>query len=87
MYDEMIYGTMLLETDIELFAAALSQTEVYIWGMDHNDVYVQIGRGFIEKYNQDQVKIRSSLNSCTMIYSREKCEFSAKTESAEEQPK
>ncbi|WP_157338760.1 MULTISPECIES: hypothetical protein [Paenibacillus] len=83
----MIYGTRLLETDIELFAAALTRSEVYIWGMDGNDVYVQIGCGYIEKYNKEQVKIRSSIQNGSTVYSREKCEFSSKVESNNEMPR
>ena len=30
----MIYGTKLLDTDTEIFIAALTQTPVYVWSLD-----------------------------------------------------
>jgi hypothetical protein len=72
----MIYGTKLLEDDIEIFAAALSQTNVFVWSMDPQGVYFQVDCGMIEKYTPDLVKVRSNDTSKSIIYPRESCEFS-----------
>jgi hypothetical protein len=73
----MIHGTKLLDTDIELFTAALSQTYVYVWSLDQQGVYFQVDRGVIEMYSSDHVKLKNSQNTSeSMIYPRESCEFS-----------
>jgi hypothetical protein len=75
----MIYGTKLLDTDIEMFAASLSQSEVYVWAMNEQDVYEQIDSGHIVKFSPDTVRIRSSKHLGKAIsYRREYCEFSVK---------
>lgn len=73
----MIYGTKLLETEMELFTAALTQTQVYVWTMDSYGVYFQVDSGFIQQYSPDYVKLRS-LNHLAkpLVYPREQCEFS-----------
>jgi hypothetical protein len=75
----MIYGTQLLEDDIELFAAALSQSKVFVWSLDELGVYFQVDCGIVEKYTADHVKVRSiNEPSKTILYPRESCEFSIK---------
>ncbi|MEW9698736.1 hypothetical protein [Paenibacillus sp. SI8] len=78
----MIYGTTLLETDSELFAAALTQTSVYIWSLDHQGVYYQVGTGIIVKYTPEQVQIKSDYEESsysTKWYSRDTNEFSIRS--------
>jgi hypothetical protein len=75
----VIHGTKLLDTDIELLAAALTQKEVLVWSMDIHDVYIQIDSGIIASYTADQVSIKSlSDKKRTKTYLRESCEFSVK---------
>jgi hypothetical protein len=66
----MIYGTKLLETDSELFVAALTQTPVYVWSLDPLGVYYQVDTGLVVKYTPDQVQIRSDnvTNSQRLIW-------------------
>jgi hypothetical protein len=73
----MIYGTQLLEADIELFAAALSQSKVFVWSLDQQGVYYQVDCGIVERYTPDHVKVRSIHEpSKAILYPRESCEFS-----------
>ncbi|MBP1995292.1 hypothetical protein J2Z66_006934 [Paenibacillus eucommiae] len=73
----MIYGTKLLESDIELFTAALTQSNVYVWSLDQHGVYFQVECGIVERYTPDHVKVRSSTDSKkSLLYPRETCEFS-----------
>ncbi len=73
----MIYGTKLLETDTEIFIAALTKTPVYVWSLDSLGVYYQVNSGFIVKYTPDEVQIHSEQDSTmTKWYSRESNEFS-----------
>ncbi|AQR77092.1 hypothetical protein ABNB59_05570 [Paenibacillus larvae] len=75
----MIHGTKLLDTDIELFAAALVQTDVYVWSMDEHDVYVKVDSGKITKYTPTHVHIRCSCpDSSDRVYPRDLNEFSVK---------
>jgi hypothetical protein len=73
----LIHGTKLLDTDTELFTAALSQTNVYVWSLDQYGVYFQVDNGVIVKYSPDHVKIISNRESSdSLLYPRESCEFS-----------
>ncbi|SEB55304.1 hypothetical protein SAMN05443246_1036 [Paenibacillus sp. GP183] len=73
----MIYGTQLLEADIELFAAALSQSKVFVWSLDHQGVYYQVDYGMVDLYTPDHVKVKSLQEpNKTVLYPRESCEFS-----------
>lgn len=73
----MIYGTKLLDTDIEIFIAALTKTPVYVWSLDHLGVYYQVGSGIIVKYTPDEVRIHNEQDaSISKWYSRESNEFS-----------
>ncbi|TXK85464.1 hypothetical protein FU659_04260 [Paenibacillus sp. N3.4] len=75
----MIYGTKLLETDTEIFIAALAQTPVYVWSLDSLGVYYQVTSGSIVKYTPDAVQIQSEKDlglPLTQWYSREMNEFS-----------
>jgi hypothetical protein len=77
--DRMIYGTKLLDTDMELFAAALSQTNVLVWLLNEHDVYVHIDTGVILKYDPDNVLIRSERDAAKVVhYRRDQCEFSVR---------
>ncbi|NOV02974.1 hypothetical protein [Paenibacillus planticolens] len=72
----MIYGTKLLDTDIEIFIAALTQTPVYVWSLDPLGVYYQVNSGIIVKYTPDEVRIYNEQDSSSKWYSRETTEFS-----------
>ncbi|MNI06080.1 hypothetical protein D3C73_590490 [compost metagenome] len=73
----MIYGTKLLESDIELLTAALTQTPVLVWSLDQLGVYFQVDSGIVLRYSPDHVKLRRLDDSTkTLIYPRESCEFS-----------
>lgn len=75
----MIYGTKLIDTDTELFAAALAQTPILVWSLDHLGVFYQVDSGIIVKYTPDEVRVRSYGNEQrTIRYSRETNEFSIK---------
>jgi hypothetical protein len=75
----MIYGTKMLESDTELFTAALTQTLVFVWSLDQYGIYYQVDTGLIEKYSQEHVMLRSSEDPTkAMLYPRETCEFSAR---------
>lgn len=75
----MIYGTKLLDTDTEIFIAALTQTPVYVWSLDPLGVYYQVNSGFIVKYTPDDVQIHSEQDTTlSQWYSRESTEFSIK---------
>ncbi|MNY10608.1 hypothetical protein D3C86_1435950 [compost metagenome] len=72
----MIYGTKLLDTDLELFTAALSKTPVYVWSLDQLGVYYQISTGIIVKYTPDAVKIYNESDMTSTWFSRETTEVS-----------
>ncbi|CAH1196225.1 hypothetical protein PAECIP111891_00820 [Paenibacillus allorhizoplanae] len=73
----MIYGTKLLDTDSELFAAALSKTPVFVWSLDQLGVYYQVTTGIIVKYTPDHVQVYNENNTTISTwYSRETSEFS-----------
>lgn len=73
----MIYGTKLLDTDIEIFIAALTKTPVYVWSLDPLGVYYQVSSGIIVKYTPDEVRIQNAEDaSISKWYSRESNEFS-----------
>lgn len=73
----MIYGTKLLDTEMELFAASLSQTEVLVWLLNEQDVYVSVDSGQVIKFSPDYVLISSNRgHSKTVCYRRDNCEFS-----------
>lgn len=75
----MMYGTKLLDTEIELFAVSLSQTEVLVWLLNEQDVYMQVDSGHILKYTPDYVLVRSNRVAFqTIQYSRDQCEFSVR---------
>lgn len=75
----MINGTKLLDTDMELFAAALSQTTVLVWLLNEHDMYVQVDSGIILKYGPDDVLVRSSQGLMNVTnYRRDQCEFSVR---------
>jgi hypothetical protein len=75
----MMYGTKLLDTDMELFAVSLSQTEVLVWLLNEQDVYEHIDSGLILKYAPDYVWVRSNRDdSGTKCYQRDQCEFSVR---------
>ncbi|NEW06574.1 hypothetical protein GK047_11175 [Paenibacillus sp. SYP-B3998] len=79
----MIYGTKLLETDTELFVAALTQTPVYVWSLDPQGVYYQIATGLIVKYTPDQAQIQcvyEDSSKQSLWYSRDSNEFSIRFE-------
>jgi hypothetical protein len=73
----MIYGTKLLDTDTEIFIAALTKTPVYVWSLDPLGVYYQVNSGIIVKYTPDEVRIHSEHDgTIAQWYSRESNEFS-----------
>jgi hypothetical protein len=73
----MMFGTKLLDTDMELFAASLLQQEVLIWVLNEQDVYEQVDQGIIAEYSPDYVLVRSSRpGSHIAEYRRDLCEFS-----------
>ncbi|KIL39929.1 hypothetical protein SD70_17050 [Gordoniibacillus kamchatkensis] len=75
----MIYGTMLLDTDMELFVAALSQTPVLVWQLNEHDMYVHVDSGIILKFAPDYVQIRSVHGlKHVACYPRDHCEFSVR---------
>lgn len=60
----------LLRTDMELFAAALSQLEVSVWTRTADDIYVELEQGnIIQKFSPHSVKVGDS------YFLREECEF------------
>lgn len=78
----MIYGTILLESDTELFIAALTQTPVYVWSLDPLGVYYQVDSGFIVKYTPDEVRIHSDREENGHVprwYSRDTTELSIRS--------
>ncbi|MFC0216676.1 hypothetical protein ACFFK0_30205 [Paenibacillus chartarius] len=75
----MMYGTKLLDTDMDLLAASLSQKEVLVWSLNEHDVYVLVDQGLILKYDADAVIIRSTKYARkTKLHIRDHCEFSVK---------
>jgi hypothetical protein len=73
----MIYGTKLLDTDMEIFTAALSKTPVFVWALDSLGVYYPVNTGTIVKYTPDHVQIYNENHTTVSTwYSRETNEFS-----------
>lgn len=73
----MIYGTKLLDTDSELFTAALTKTPVYVWSLDQLGVYYQVTTGIIVKYTPVHVQVYNENNATVSTwFSRETTEFS-----------
>jgi hypothetical protein len=64
-----------LTTDTELFAAALLQRKVSVWGRTADDIYVLLdSNGFIEKFSPETVRIRFKENR-REYYLRSECEI------------
>lgn len=73
----MIYGTKLLDTDSEIFTAALSKTPVLVWSLDPVGVYYKVNTGIIVKYTPDHVQVYNDNNTTVSTwYSRDTTEFS-----------
>ncbi|WP_195576324.1 hypothetical protein [Paenibacillus sp. 1001270B_150601_E10] len=55
--------TRTIVDDIELFAAALSQSYVEAWQEDSAGVYCMVDAGVIVKYTPEFVKIKNTIKS------------------------
>ncbi|MNS43560.1 hypothetical protein D3C72_759710 [compost metagenome] len=65
-----------LTADIDFFAAALSQKIISAWQEDEAGVYCEIGRGVVEKYTSDYVRIRNIETGKQSHYARDMTMFS-----------
>lgn len=65
-----------LTADIDFFAAALSQKAISVWQEDEAGVYCEIGRGIIEKYSPEYVRIRNIDTGKKSHYARDMAMFS-----------
>ena len=66
----MSYSKTILETDMELLTAALTQRKVSVWSRTADDIYVELEPGgIIRKFTAYSVKINNS------YFLREECEF------------
>ncbi|KIL42369.1 hypothetical protein SD70_02225 [Gordoniibacillus kamchatkensis] len=71
-----VSSSKTLSSDMELFAAALLQRKVSVWGRTADDSYVLLDAGgIIEKYSPDSVKIRFGPGERREYYLRGECEF------------
>ncbi|WP_213586336.1 hypothetical protein [Paenibacillus sp. J2TS4] len=72
-----MYSFKSLNTDMELFAAALLQRKVSVWTKTADDIYALLDDGgIIEKITPDCVVIRfSDARDSKEYYLREECDF------------
>lgn len=69
----MSQSKTVLKTDMELFAAALTQREVSVWSKTADGIYVELeSGGTISKFTAYSVKINN------YYYLRDECEFRVK---------
>ncbi|WP_068620107.1 hypothetical protein [Paenibacillus tuaregi] len=66
-----------LTADMDFFAAALSQRIISAWQEDEAGVYCELGRGIVEKYSPDYVRIRNIETGKKSHYARDITMFSA----------
>ncbi len=66
----MSFSKTVIETDMELLTAALTQRKVSVWSKTADDIYVQLEPGgLIQKFTAHSVKINKS------YFLRNECEF------------
>lgn len=66
----------ILNTDKDLFAAAITQTKIEAWLEDQNGEYQKEGSGVVEQITPDTVKLREQ-NGSAMHYFRYPTMFKA----------
>lgn len=64
-----------LSMDVHFFAAALSEALISVWEEESAGVYVEVERGFIDRYTADYVRVRNVETSCRTHYSRDTAMF------------
>ncbi|MEK6993461.1 hypothetical protein NST08_24645 [Paenibacillus sp. FSL K6-1566] len=68
-------NTCDLSQDVHFFAAALSQTLISVWDEDPAGEYVEVERGYIDRYTADYVRIRNAETGCRTYFSRDTAMF------------
>ncbi|NOV03967.1 hypothetical protein [Paenibacillus planticolens] len=58
----------MLESDADLFAAALSQTTVSVLQTDADGVYCEVDRGIIEKFTDKSVRLSTITDEIAYYY-------------------
>lgn len=61
--------------NVEFFAAALSQKVISAWQEDPAGIYCEVGRGIVEKYTENYVRIRNVDTGRKSHYVRETTMF------------
>ncbi|WP_376769366.1 hypothetical protein [Paenibacillus germinis] len=69
----------MLESDAELFAAALSQTPVSVWQTDAHGVYREVDRGIIEKFTNKSVRLSTRTDEIAYYFRDDGTKFRAET--------
>ncbi|RTE02989.1 hypothetical protein [Paenibacillus whitsoniae] len=58
----------LLESDADLFTAALSQSTVSVWQTDAVGVYCEVERGIIEKFTKSSIQLSTKSDTISIYY-------------------
>ncbi|MEC0231922.1 hypothetical protein [Paenibacillus alba] len=71
--------TKSLESDADLFIAALSQTPVSVWQPDANGVYCEVDRGIIDKFTEKSVRLNTKTDEIAYYFRDDGTLFRAET--------
>lgn len=69
----------MLESDADLFTAALSQTPVSVWQTDADGVYCEVDRGIIEKFTNKSVRLSTRTDDIAYYFRDDGTLFRAET--------
>lgn len=69
----------MLESDGDLFAAALSQTPVSVWQTDADGVYCEVDRGIIEKFTNKSIRLSTKTDEIAYYFRDDGTIFRAET--------
>ncbi|MBT2761880.1 hypothetical protein [Paenibacillus sp. ISL-20] len=64
-----------LYQDVHFFAVALSEALISVWEEDPAGVYVEVERGYIDRYTADYVRVRNVKTGSRTHYSRDTAMF------------
>ncbi|CAJ1313770.1 hypothetical protein PTI45_00767 [Paenibacillus nuruki] len=64
-----------LTEDMDFFTAGLSGSLITVWQEDPAGVYCEIGRGYVEAYTNEAVRVRNLQSGTKSLYSRESTMF------------
>ncbi|GGI45093.1 hypothetical protein GCM10008018_10370 [Paenibacillus marchantiophytorum] len=69
-----------LESDADLFAAALSQSSVSVWQTDIDGVYCEVDRGIIDRFTKNSVRLTTIQDEIAYYFRDDGTLFRVETE-------